>query len=112
MNYPKHNPNALMKAFSLLISKGKLSKFARALASSGRLLAKNMQASDCVASYAKLLENIITFPSDALLPGQISQLKQGAWEWNLFRKEMEQSATDMDIMDLKLHEKIQHCLCP
>ena len=58
-----------------------------------------MQASDCIAGYAKLLENVLTFPSDALLPGQISQLKQGTWEWNLFRKEMEQRASDMGIMD-------------
>ncbi|XP_057471754.1 uncharacterized protein LOC130760449 isoform X1 [Actinidia eriantha] len=99
MIYPKHNPEALMRAFSLLISKGRLSRFAHAVASSGRLLAKNMQASDCIAGYAKLLENVLTFPSDALLPGQISQLKQGTWEWNLFRKEMEQRASDMGIMD-------------
>ncbi|CAL5363416.1 unnamed protein product [Camellia sinensis] len=96
MIYPKHKPDALMRAFSLLISKGKLSKFAHVVASSGRLLAKNMQASDCIAGYAKLLENVLTFPSDTLLPGQISQLKQGAWEWNLFR---EQRGIDLGSMD-------------
>ncbi|KAL6977154.1 hypothetical protein U1Q18_025948 [Sarracenia purpurea var. burkii] len=99
MIYPKHKPDALMRAFSLLISKRKLSKFAHAVASSGRLLAKNMQASDCIAGYARLLENVLTFPSDALLPGQISQLKQGAWEWNLLSKEMEQNMGIMDQND-------------
>ena len=99
MIYPKHNPEALMRALSLLISKGRLSRFAHAVASSGRLLAKNMQASDCIAGYAKLLENVLTFPSDALLPGQISHLKQVTWEWNLFRTEMEQRASDMGIWD-------------
>ncbi|XP_057463427.1 uncharacterized protein LOC130753402 [Actinidia eriantha] len=99
MIYPKHNPEALMRALSLLISKGRLSRFAHAVASSGRLLAKNMQASDCIAGYAKLLENVLTFPSDALLPGQISHLKQGTWEWNLFRTEMEGRASDMGIWD-------------
>ncbi|CAH2041892.1 unnamed protein product [Thlaspi arvense] len=99
--YPKHNPDALMRAFSLLISEGKLSKFAHTVASSGRLLAKNMMASDCISGYAELLESVLTFPSDVELPGQISQLKRGAWEWNLFRKEMELSANDMGIMDQK-----------
>lgn len=90
-----------MRAFSLLISEGKLSKFAHTVASSGRLLAKNMMASDCIAGYAELLESVLTFPSDVELPGQISQLKRGEWEWNLFRKEMELSANDMGIMDQK-----------
>ncbi|XP_041022007.1 uncharacterized protein LOC121263265 isoform X2 [Juglans microcarpa x Juglans regia] len=87
--FPKHNPDALMRAFSLLISSGKLSKFAQAVASSGRLLAKNMLASECITGYGRLLENVLYFPSDAMLPGPISQLQQGAWEWNLFRGEIE-----------------------
>ncbi|XP_042951444.1 uncharacterized protein LOC122287658 isoform X2 [Carya illinoinensis] len=86
--FPKHNPDALMRAFSLLISSGKLSKFAQAVASSGRLLAKNMLASECITGYGRLLENVLNFPSDAMLPGP-SQLQQGAWEWNLFREEIE-----------------------
>ncbi|KAH7839855.1 hypothetical protein Vadar_009711 [Vaccinium darrowii] len=97
MIYPKHQPDALKRAFSLLISKGKLSKFAHSVASSGRLLAKNMQASDCVTGYAKLLENVLTFPSGALLPGQISKLKQGIWEWNLFSMGMEQGIMDQNV---------------
>lgn len=83
--FPKNNPDALMRAFSLLISNGKLSKFAKAVALSGRLLAKNMLASECVNSYAKLLENVLSFPSDVLLPGHISQSQHDAWEWNSFR---------------------------
>ncbi|KAF5467003.1 hypothetical protein F2P56_016877 [Juglans regia] len=86
--FPKHNPDALMRAFSLLILSGKLSKFAQAVASSGRLLAKNMLASECITGYGRLLENVLYFPSDAMLPGPISQLQQGAWEWNLFRGEI------------------------
>lgn len=90
--FPKHNPEALMRAFSLLISNGKLSKFALTVASSGRLHAKNMLASECITGYASVLENALNFPSDAFLPGPISQLEQGAWEWNLFGKEMETRA--------------------
>lgn len=85
----KHNPDALMRAFSLLISNGKLSKFAEAVASSGRLLVKNMLAPECITGYARLLENVLNFSSDAMLPGPVSQLQQGPWEWNLFRKEIE-----------------------
>lgn len=78
-----------MRAFSLLISNGKLSKFAEAVASSGRLLVKNMLAPECITGYARLLENVLNFSSDAMLPGPVSQLQQGPWEWNLFRKEIE-----------------------
>ncbi|KAM1588969.1 hypothetical protein ACFX10_027925 [Malus domestica] len=87
--FPKHNPDALMSAFSLMISNGKLSKFARMVASSGRLLAMNSLASECITGYARLLENVLNFPSDALLPGPISQLEQGTWEWNLLGNEID-----------------------
>ncbi|XP_059666007.1 uncharacterized protein LOC132311881 isoform X2 [Cornus florida] len=99
--FPKHNPDALMRSFSLLISNGKLSKFAHSVASSGRLLAKNTLASECIVGYAILLENVLTFPSDSLLPGQVSQIKQAAWEWDLFRREMEQRTGDMENMNQK-----------
>lgn len=95
MFYQKHNPEDLMRAFSLFISNGRLSKFSRTVALSGRLLAKNMLASDCVTGYARLLENVLNFPSDALLPGPISQLQQASWEWNLFREEMERGIGDI-----------------
>ncbi|OMO87240.1 Glycosyl transferase, family 1, partial [Corchorus capsularis] len=93
--FPKHHPDALLRAFSLLISNGRLSRFAQTIASSGRLLAKNILASECITGYANLLENILNFPSDVLLPGPVSQLEQGSWEWNFFRKEMEQSDGDI-----------------
>ncbi|KAJ7974974.1 Glycosyl transferase, family 1 [Quillaja saponaria] len=85
--FPKHNPDALLRAFSLLISNGKLSKFAQTVASSGRLLAKNMLASESITGFARLLENVLNFPSDALLPGPVSLLQHGSWEWNLFKYE-------------------------
>lgn len=87
--FSKHNPEALMNAFSLLLSNGRLSKFAQAIASSGRELAKNIQALECITGYARLLENVLNFPSDALLPGPVSQIQQGAWEWNLFQNEID-----------------------
>ncbi|KAJ6720187.1 GLYCOSYL TRANSFERASE FAMILY 1 PROTEIN [Salix viminalis] len=64
----KYNLEALTRAFSLLISNGKLSKYAETVAFSGRLLAKNMLASECITGYARLLENMLSFPSDTLLP--------------------------------------------
>lgn len=101
MIFAKHNPDAIMTSFSLLISKGKLSKYAHAIASSGRLVARNMLASECIIRFAKLLENVLAFPSDARLPDQVSQLKQGTWEWNMFQKEIEGSAGDIIELDLK-----------
>ncbi|XP_059458280.1 uncharacterized protein LOC132187862 [Corylus avellana] len=99
--FPKHNPDALMRAFSLLISNGKLSKFAQAVASSGRLLARNMLASECITGYARVLENVLNFSSDAMLPGPISQLQQGSWEWNLFRVEIQARTGEMQDIDEK-----------
>lgn len=86
----KHNPDALLQAFSLLVSNGKLTNFAHSVASSGKRRAKNMLALDCITGYIKLLENVINFPSDSLLPEPISKIQKGEWEWNLFIKEIEQ----------------------
>lgn len=97
--FQKDNPEGLSRAFSLFISNGKLSKFARTVASAGRLHAKNMLALDCVTRYAQILENVLNFPSDALLPGPISQLQQVSWEWNLFRKEIDLGTGDILNMD-------------
>lgn len=99
MFFSKHNPEALVETFSLLISNGKLSKFAQTVASSGRLHAKNMLALECITSYANLLENTVNFPSDAFLPGAFSQLQQGAWEWNLFGKEIDMRTDDTQKVD-------------
>lgn len=72
-----------MASFSLLISNGKISKYAHSIASSGRLFSKNMLASDCIAGYAKLLENVLSFPSDVMLPAKVSKLTPGVWEWSM-----------------------------
>ncbi|XP_071732935.1 uncharacterized protein [Rutidosis leptorrhynchoides] len=99
--FPKDNPDELMKAFLLLTSKGRLSNYARTIASSGKLLAKNMQASECIIDYMKLLDSVLTLPSDSMLPGVISQLKQGEWEWGLFLEETgDEWSSDM-LLDMK-----------
>jgi hypothetical protein len=59
-----------------------LSEYGRTVGSSGKLLAKNMLASECIVGYAKLLESVLSFPSDVLLPSHISEFKQ-EWEWDL-----------------------------
>lgn len=102
--FPKLNPDALMRSFSLLLSDGRLSELALAVASSGKLLAKDMLASECVTTYAKLLESLLHFPSDVILPSSVSQLQQLTWEWNFIAKKMtNQEMTDMPHID---HEDI------
>lgn len=86
--FRRNDPDALLKAFSPLILDGRLSKFAQTIASAGRLLTKNLMAKECITGYARLLENILHFPSDTFLPGSISQLQVSAWEWSLFRSEI------------------------
>lgn len=99
--FSKDKPDELMKAFLLLVSKGRPSDFAHTIASSGRMLAKNMQASECIAGYVKLLDSVLTLPSDSMLPGPISQLKQGEWEWDLFSDETDQWSGAMTNLDTK-----------
>ncbi|KAK4799751.1 hypothetical protein SAY86_025116 [Trapa natans] len=102
--FPKPNPDALTSAFSLLVSDGRLSRLALAVASSGKLLAKDMLTSECVTTYAKLLENVLDFPSDVILPSSVSELQQLAWEWTFMAKQMEnQEMTDMNHID---HENL------
>ncbi|KAL5709702.1 hypothetical protein ACHQM5_020360 [Ranunculus cassubicifolius] len=96
--FQKHDPDTLMRAFSLLVENGELSKFAHLVASSGRLLAKNMLASECVYDFSKLVENVLHFPSDAFLPGAF-QLQHRTWEWVLFWKEIEEGNTESPELD-------------
>ncbi|CAH9130043.1 unnamed protein product, partial [Cuscuta epithymum] len=86
MIFPHHSSDALLKAFSLLVSDGKLTKYAYSIASSSRLLAKNLFAAECITGYAKLIEHVFNFPSDVVLPGNTSLLKQHMWEWYYFQK--------------------------
>ncbi|KAL4367793.1 hypothetical protein GQ457_05G009590 [Hibiscus cannabinus] len=95
--FQKHQPGDLLRVFALFISNGRVSSFAQTVASSGRLLAKNILASECITGYASLLENLLNFPSDVLLPASVSELLQGSWEWNLFRKEMEHGNVNVNV---------------
>ncbi|KAF9596280.1 hypothetical protein IFM89_008640 [Coptis chinensis] len=97
--YQMRNPDTLMRAFSLLVTNGKLSKFAHLVASSGKMLAKNMLASESVYGFAKLLENVLHFPSDVFLPDPC-QLQPHTWEWTTFRKEMEQRGSEVSDFDV------------
>lgn len=81
-----HDLNTLVKAFSLAIEDRKLSNLAYKIASSGKLLSKNLLAFDCIADYGKLLENVLEFPSDAMLPLSVSHIKLNTWVWELFEE--------------------------
>ncbi|CAN4126505.1 unnamed protein product [Withania somnifera] len=98
--FSQHNSIELVQDFSLLISNGKLTRFAHTIASSGRLLSKNIFAVECITGYAKLVENVINFPSDVVLPGDPSQLKQSSWEWGYFQKDVE-SSDDVEDLPIK-----------
>ncbi|KAK8653419.1 hypothetical protein V6N13_127421 [Hibiscus sabdariffa] len=110
--FQKHQPGDLLRVFALFISNGRVSSFAQTVASSGRLLSKNILASECITGYASLLENLLNFPSDVLLPASVSELLQGSWEWNLFRKEMEHGnvnvSGDFNVVYLLEEEFTKH----
>ncbi|KAI7730055.1 hypothetical protein M8C21_020006 [Ambrosia artemisiifolia] len=99
--FSKDKPDELMKAFKLLTSNGKLSDYAHRVASSGKLLAKNLQASECIDGYMKLLKNVLILPSDSILPGLVSQPKQGEWEWDLFSEETYHWSSNMTYLSSK-----------
>lgn len=86
--------DALVRAISVLSSDGRLTRIAKNIASSGRLLAKNMLASECITRYANLFEEVLNFPSDIILPDSIAQLPKAVWEWDLFWDEIKQASSD------------------
>lgn len=91
MIFHPHDLGTLAKAFSLLIEDMKLSKLASSVAASGKLLSKDMLALECVREYAKLLENLLQFPSESMLPLPISHIKQNTWAWDLLQRENKQT---------------------
>ncbi|GAB2270196.1 hypothetical protein Dimus_005100 [Dionaea muscipula] len=96
MVYARQNPNDLLRAFSFLVSHdGRLSKFAVAVGYSGKRLAKNLLTSECIKSYANLMENVLDFPSYVSLPKPFSQIQQQSWEWSPFMEIMEQKNEDI-----------------
>lgn len=103
ITFPRNHPEALRNAFSLLVSDRKLSTFARAIASSGKLRARNMFAEECIFGLAKLVEDVFDFPSDVLLPTPASQMRNIAWEWSLFRKELDQISSEREHLHLEDH---------
>nr|XP_010918597.1 uncharacterized protein LOC105042926 [Elaeis guineensis] len=84
------DPESLATAFSHLIKDKKLSSLAHVAASNARELSMDMQASDCIAGYAKLLENVLQFPSDVMLPQSFSPTRQTSWLWGLFVGDVEE----------------------
>lgn len=106
ITFPRNHPEALRNAFSLLISDRKLSRFARAVAASGKLRAKNMFAEECIFGLAKLVEDVFDFPSDVLLPTPASKMRNIAWEWGLFRKEIDQVSSERQHLHLEDHLRV------
>jgi len=100
MVFSRHNPDDLLRIFSLLVSnEGRISELADAVGSNAKQLARNLLAFESIVGYAKLMENVINFPSDALLPAPVSQIQQDSWEWESFERVTEQTAggvTDID----------------
>ncbi|XP_078155667.1 UDP-Glycosyltransferase superfamily protein isoform X2 [Carex rostrata] len=96
----------LTKAFSRVIGEQKLSVLGNKVASNGKMLAKNMLAYECVSSYAKLLENMLYFPSNVMLPASSSQIQQKTWSWDLFeRKTTNENDQSMELSVLEMLEQ-------
>ncbi|KAL4191036.1 hypothetical protein AMTRI_Chr07g78810 [Amborella trichopoda] len=96
--YPMNDTGRLIATFSFLVTDGKLNNYAHMLGYSGRLHARNMFALDFITTYAKLLENVLQFPSDAMLPKPVSRLPahEVQWAWDLIGNEI--AMTDGQIL--------------
>jgi hypothetical protein len=93
----------LTKAFSHVIEEGKLSDLAKKVASEGKILAKNLLAYEFVSSNAKLLENVLYFPSNVMLPASLSQIQQKTWSWDLFERKAKNENdqnTEFSVVDM------------
>ncbi|XP_023542379.1 uncharacterized protein LOC111802300 [Cucurbita pepo subsp. pepo] len=67
--FTKFSSDALIRALSILCSDGRLTRIANNNASSGRLLTKNVLATECIAGYTNLLEEVLkrfAYPSKSL----------------------------------------------
>ncbi|CAA7410594.1 unnamed protein product [Spirodela intermedia] len=88
------DPQSLKDALRRAINGLSFYEMERNTAISGKKLSKNMLAWDCIAGYAKVLENVIQFPSDALLPSPATEARQRVWEWRLLGERHESLADD------------------
>ncbi|CAA6655560.1 unnamed protein product [Spirodela intermedia] len=85
--FQSSDPKSFSTIFSLAIAE--INAFNRTVATSGKLLSRNMLAQDCIIGYAKLLENVVQFPSDTVLPDPGSKLQLNKWEWDFLEGETE-----------------------
>lgn len=91
--FQSSEPKSFSSAFSLAIAE--INALNRTVATSGKLLSRNMLARDCIIGYAKLLENVVQFPSDTVLPDPISKLRPNKWEWDFLEEETERMRNEM-----------------
>ncbi|XP_038891990.1 uncharacterized protein LOC120081305 [Benincasa hispida] len=121
--FPIFSLDALIRALTDLssTSDGRLTRIASNIASSGRLLAKNILASECITGYANLLEEVLNFPSDVIWPGSITQLAEAVWEWDLFWNELmqvspndqrDESVKKKSSIVIKLEEEFSDLVSP
>ncbi|KAH9731720.1 glycos transf 1 domain-containing protein [Citrus sinensis] len=85
--FPKENIKALTHIILQVITNGKISPFARNIASIGRGSVKNLMALETIEGYAMLLENVLKLPSEVAFPKSIKELSpklKEEWQWHLF----------------------------
>lgn len=102
--YHPRDIKMLNTVFSLLISDIKLSDFAYNISLSAKILSKNMFAFHCITDYIKLLENVIIFPSDTILPLPQSHIQQQTWEWSLFEKDIQEMVDKNHFQNINLND--------
>lgn len=63
-----------------------------------------MFAFHCITDYIKLLENVIIFPSDTILPLPQSHIQQQTWEWSLFEKDIQEMVDKNHFQNINLND--------
>eukprot|EP01018_Ginkgo_biloba_P037807 Gb_27708 [translate_table: standard] len=84
--FPIGDVSIITKAVSLAISNGRLSPLAQKLALAGKEHARDLMASDAIVGYAAIIENVLQFPSESVLPRPASEIPEKVktgWQWQL-----------------------------
>jgi hypothetical protein len=92
------------------VSNGELSVLGKKVASVGKARAKDLMASEAIEGYAVLLENVLKFPAEALIPltsGEIPLALKQEWKWHLFEDVKHLYHMNESLTDCKILQKIE-----
>lgn len=108
--YAKENIILLKRILFEVVSDNGLSPSAQKVAMAGKESSKNLMVSDTIKSYASLLENVIKFPSEVILPKAASNISSKlieGWQLQLFEGYKMTNDTNRTLDNYGILDKIE-----